>query len=403
MGTTTARLHRDYAYYKTLFSGRAMPFAYVDLDLLDANCAQLVTRASGKKIRVASKSIRCLSILRRILASHTAYAGVMCYSAREAVHLSRQGLDDLLIAYPIWGESLLEGICEELRRGKTLTLMVDSPEHVRRLHEVACRSEVIVPVCLDIDMASHYPGLHFGVRRSPVATLAQALRLWECIRAHTQVRLDGLMGYEAQIAGLPDVLRGQPLKSAVVRLLKKRSAVEVARRRGVIVRGLREAGASLRFVNGGGTGSLELTSSEDCVTEVTAGSGFYSPHLFDGYKSFKHLPAAGFAIEITRQPSPHVFTCHGGGLVASGTAGRDRLPRPFLPEGALLTPSEGAGEVQTPVVYRGALPIALGDPIFMRHAKAGELCEHFDVLLLASDGAIVEEAKTYRGEGHCFL
>src|SRR5262245_11931712 len=116
------RMNPSYDYYKEVFRGRTMPFAYVDLDLFDANCASLLRRAAGKSLRVASKSIRCLPLLRRILAAGGAFRGVMCYSAREAVHLSRQGCDDLLVAYPIWDEALLLQVCEQLRTGHTLTL-----------------------------------------------------------------------------------------------------------------------------------------------------------------------------------------------------------------------------------------------------------------------------------------
>jgi len=393
----------SYGYYKEVFRGRPMPFAYVDLDLFDANCASLAKRAAGKSLRVASKSVRCLALLKRILASNAVFRGVMCYSAREAVHLSGQGCDDLLVAYPVWDESYLREVCTELRRGRTLTLMVDSAEHVDRLEDAARRADAVIPVCLDLDMSSNYLGLHFGVRRSPVNTVEQALALSQRVLEQPHLRLDGVMGYEAQIAGLPDSLPGRPVRSAVLRLLKRRSVKAVADRRAATVAALRERGVALRFVNGGGTGSLETTAAEEAVSEVTAGSGFYSPALFDGYRAFQHLPAAGFAVEITRKPTSHVWTCHGGGLVASGAAGRDRLPLPYLPTGAALTPAEGAGEVQTPVVYRGPEALQLGDPVFMRHAKAGELCEHFDALLLVSAGKIVEEVRTYRGEGGCFL
>lgn len=394
---------RDYAYYRDVFRGRPMPFAFVDLDLLDENAAAILRRAGGKTVRVASKSIRCVAILERILASGPGFAGVLCYSASEAVYLSGKGLDDLLVAYPTWDAPRVEAACEEVRRGKRLTLMLDSAEHAARLESIAARLGVTLPVCLDVDMSSHLPGLHFGVRRSPVTTVGQALSLLERIDAQSHLRLEGLMGYEAQIAGLPDDVSGQPLRSWLVRSLKRRSIREVARRRSEIVRAVAGRGHSLRFVNGGGTGSLETTSGEDGVTEVTAGSGFYSPRLFDGYRSFRHRPAAGFAIEITRRPAPHIFTCHGGGYVASGPAGGDRLPSPYLPVGARLLPAEGAGEVQTPIAYHGAEPLSIGDPIFLRHAKAGELCEHFKTLLLVSGGRIVDEVTTYRGDGQCFL
>ena len=92
---------RDYAYYKQVFAGQRMPFAFVDLDLFDANIAQIVARAGEKRIRVASKSVRSVALLRRILAADPRIQGVMCFTAREAVYLAGQGFDDLLIGYPV--------------------------------------------------------------------------------------------------------------------------------------------------------------------------------------------------------------------------------------------------------------------------------------------------------------
>jgi D-serine deaminase-like pyridoxal phosphate-dependent protein len=380
-----------------------MPFAFVDLDLLDANAAGIVERARGKGVRIASKSLRSVPLLERIRGLHPAFRGVMCFSAAEAVFLSGRGLDDLLVAYPAWDEAAVASVCSELSRGRRIVLTIDCPEHVRRLGPLAKRSGTRLPVCLDVDMSSRLPGLHFGVRRSPVATVEQAVALAEAVRQEDSLVLDGMMGYEAQVAGLADDVPGQAVKSALVRWLKRRSVAEVSRRRAAIVRALTDRGHVLRFVNGGGTGSLETTAAEACVTEVTAGSGFYAPALFDGYRAFRHLPAAGFAIEITRRPAPGLYTCHGGGYVASGAAGPEKLPRPYLPPGARLLPAEGAGEVQTPIRYRGPERLELGDPVFLRHAKAGELCERFSTLLLVSQGRVVDEVATYRGDARCFL
>jgi D-serine deaminase-like pyridoxal phosphate-dependent protein len=156
----------------------------------------------------------------------------------------------------------------------------------------------------------------------------------------------------------------------------------------------------LEFVNGGGTGSLHTTSREDVVTEITAGSGFYAPTLFDHYSAFTLTPAAMFALPVVRQPSKRVATVLGGGYLASGPADDLRLPTPYLPTGLKLDKNEGAGEVQTPL--HGA-DLRIGDRVYFRHAKAGELCERFDTLLLVEGDRVVDEVRTYRGEGCAFL
>ncbi|HLI05912.1 MAG TPA: amino acid deaminase/aldolase [Ktedonobacteraceae bacterium] len=394
---------RDYVYYREVFRERRMPFAFVDLDLLAENARQIAERAQGKRVRLASKSLRCVAMLRRVLASDACFQGIMCYMVREAVYLASQGFDDLLIGYPCWHRDDITEVARATRTGARITLMVDSVAHVEQIELVASEYGVRLPLCLDMDMSLDVPGLHFGVWRSPLRTVEQARPVIERIVKSEHVWLDGVMGYEAQIAGVGDAYPGQAAKNALVRQLKRRSARAVAERRATLVALIESYGVTLRFVNGGGTGSLATTRTEPVVTEITVGSGFYAPTLFDNYRDFRYLPAVGYAIEIVRQPMPTIYTCLGGGYTASGAAGADKLPKPYLPQGARLMPLEGAGEVQTPIQYKGPLKLAPGDPVFMRHAKAGELCERFPRLLLVSDGAIVDEVSTYRGDGQCFM
>jgi D-serine deaminase-like pyridoxal phosphate-dependent protein len=396
-------LDKEYLYYLDAVQGRMMPFAFVDRDRFDKNVQDIAARARGHKICMASKSVRCVALLKRIMNADPRYHSIMAYSAREAVYLTQHGLDRILVAYPVWGEVEHSGVLETLRGGKSITLMVDSLEHIEHLQHLGERANVTVPVCIDLDLSTDFPGIHFGVRRSGITTPEQALSLFKVIQESPNVRLDGLMGYEAQIAGLPDTAPWNHPKNAVIKLLKRRSLRDLRQRRAAVVNALREAGADLKFVNGGGTGSIETTIEEEVVTETTVGSGFYSPVQFDWYRGFKHLPAAGFAIEITRQPTENIYTCHGGGYIASGPTGPEKQPQPYLPAGAKLLPLEGAGEVQTPVEYKGPAKLSLGDPIFLRHYKAGELCERFKTLLLISKGAVVDEVNTYRGDGQCFL
>ncbi len=400
---TTDEPTRDYVYYKDVFAGYPMPFAYLDLDLLEQNIREIVARAGDKKIRLASKSLRSVSVIKRILAASPTFQGVMSYTALEAVFLASQGIDDLLIGYPTWHANDIAAVAHATATGAHITLMIDSVEHVEQVESIAKEHGVRLPLCLDIDMATQFPGLHFGVWRSTLRTPEQARPVIERILTSSHVWLDGLMGYEAQIAGVGDNIAGQALKSMLVRQLKRYSGREVVARRTALVELIASYGQPLRFVNGGGTGSIHTTRREPAVTEITVGSGFYSPALFDSYRDFRYQPAAGYAIEIVRRPAPSLYTCLGGGYIASGGTGPEKQPRPYLPLGASLDPIEGAGEVQTPVRYKGDVPLSLGDPIFMRHSKAGELCERFPHLLLVSDGIVKGNYTTYRGDGQCFI
>ena len=209
------------------------------------------------------------------------------------------------------------------------------------------------------------------------------------------------MAYEAQIAGVGDRPPGARAKGAAIRTMQGRSAGELAERRAAVVAAMRQL-ADLRFVNGGGTGSLERTSAEAAVTEVAAGSGVFGPHLFDAYSSFRPRPAALFALPVVRRPAPGWVTLFSGGYLASGAADAQRLPQVFLPEGLALTALEGAGEVQTPLHGTAADGLRIGDLVWLRHAKAGELAERFTDFLLVCGDEVVGVAATYRGEGRSF-
>jgi D-serine deaminase-like pyridoxal phosphate-dependent protein len=381
------------------------PFALIDMDALWANAADMRRRAAPKPIRLASKSVRCRALQERVLASE-GFQGTLAFTLPEALWLASHGERDLLVAYPSADSVALGALAE----GLPVTVMVDSLEQLELIERaVGSAPAQRIRVCMDID-SSWWPlggRVRIGVKRSPVHTVEQAVALARAILSREALRLVGLMAYEAQIAGVGDAPPGRPLRGAAIRAMQARSARELAARRAEIVAAFCEksaaAGAPLEFVNGGGTGSLELSASESAVSEITAGSGLYGPTLFDAYTAFAPRPAAMYALPVVRRPGPGVVTALGGGYTASGPAEATRLPSPHLPAGLRLDRQEGAGEVQTPLLGEAADSLAIGDRVFMRHAKAGELCERFASLHLLEGERIVDQVPTYRGEGQCFL
>lgn len=386
-------------------AGLQPPFAVLDMDALWANAQSMERRAGGKPIRLASKSLRCRPLQARVLARE-GFAGTLAFTLPEALWLAGEGFQDILVAYPSVDADALAELARLTRErpDTRVAVMVDCIEHVEMIEAAGASKQAPVRVCIDIDAGWWALGgrLKIGAKRSPVHTAAQARALARAIAARGAVQLAGLMAYEAQIAGLGDAPPSRPLRALAIRALQARSGKELARRRAQIVAAVREV-APLAIVNGGGTGSLSATAAETAITELGAGSGLYGPTLFDTYRAFAPRPAAMFALPVVRKPAAGIATALGGGYLASGPADAARLPRPWLPRGLRLDATEGAGEVQTPLLGSAARGLRVGDRVWFRHAKAGELCERFNTLLAIEGERVIDELPTYRGEGRCFL
>src|SRR4051794_30800795 len=381
---------QSHEHLEAAFAEVEAPFAFVDLDALWSNADEMLGRAGEKPIRIASKSIRCRALQETIL-RRPGFAGTMTFTLPETLWLAERGFEDLLLAYPTTDGGALEELAlrSAAHPEQAPIITVDSSEHLDQIESVLGAGAAPVRVCIELDAGWWAAGgrVKVGAKRSPVHPPEQALGLARDVVGRAKIDLVALMAYEGQISGVGDRPPGQRLKGAAIRFMQRRSARELAERRAAAVAAVREV-AELEIVNGGGTGSLELTAAEEAVTEVTAGSGFYAPAQFDHYSRFSLPPAAGFALPIVRRPGRETATALGGGYLASGAGDPGRLPVPWLPPGLSLDSEEGAGEVQTPLLGPPAAKLRIGDRVFMRHAKAGELCERFDSLHLVEGGEI---------------
>jgi D-serine deaminase-like pyridoxal phosphate-dependent protein len=377
------------------------PFGAVSVPALAHNAHDMLRRANGTTIRVASKSVRVRGVIEAVL-ELPGYRGVLAYSLPEALWLA-ETIDDVVVGYPSVDRRALEQLAGSERLARRVTLMIDSTDQLDFVDSVLGGARETIRVAIELDASWHSKVLGvLGVFRSPVRTVEDATALARAIVARPGFRLVGMMAYEAQIAGVVNRPAGKPLLGRTIDYMQKNSTVELHERRGAVVAALREI-ADLEFVNGGGTGSLEGTASDPSVTEIAAGSGLFGPHLFDGYSHFTPAPAASFALSVVRKPTPDMATLLGGGWVASGPPAPDRMPRPTWPEGLQYLAREAAGEVQSPLRGAAAAALSVGDRVWLRHTKAGELSEHLAEFAMVDGDRIVDTMATYRGEGKAFL
>ena len=398
---TAAPWNRPQEWWPTLTAATHdidAPVGVLSVEALAANAFDLLDRAAGLPIRVASKSVRVRGVLDAVLAL-PGYRGILAYSLAEALWLA-ETYDDIVVDYPTADRRALALLAADAKLASRVTLMIDDVAQLDLVDAVAApRKRAVIRVAIELDASYRSKALgHIGARRSPVFTPAQAEALTEAVSARRGFRLVGMMSYESQIAGVPNA----GPRRAGIRAMQRASAKELSRRRGEAVRRVSDV-AELEFVNGGGTGSIESTRADSSVTEVAAGSGLFGPHLFDNYVQFTPAPAAAFALDVVRRPTADIATVLGGGWIASGPPAPDRVPKVVWPTGLTMLARESAGEVQTPLRCAAARDLAIGDRVWLRHTKAGELSEHLASFALVEGGALVGELPTYRGEGQVFL
>ncbi|MBJ7332297.1 MAG: alanine racemase, partial [Solirubrobacteraceae bacterium] len=273
-------------------AGLDPPLAVVDLDAFDANAADLERRAAGTPLRVASKSVRVRALVAQALA-RDGFEGVLAYALAEALWLFEEGVsDDLVVGYPTADRGAIAALAGNEAAAAAVTLMVDDVAQLDLVDAVApSGARAPIRVCLELDASWKLArgAIHVGTRRSPVHTVDALSALARTVVARPGFVLDGLMAYEGQIAGLGDRPPRARARGVAIRAMQQRSAAELAERRAAAVAAV-SAVAPLRFVNGGGTGSVHLTAAEPAVTEVAAGSGLFGPTLFDAYDAWRPRP-----------------------------------------------------------------------------------------------------------------
>jgi D-serine deaminase-like pyridoxal phosphate-dependent protein len=401
-----------------------LPAALVDLTAFDSNISILRHQMSFHPqitIRIASKSIRVPSLMQRILSTGPPYKGLMCYTVEEAQFLATLGFDDFLIAYPtqqVLDYQILRDLHEQ--QHKLVRIVVDQSKAIEDLNQFMTGVSRPFPIILEFDVALRllHGRIHIGARRSPIRTIPHLIEMIELIQRLLFLRLEGLMVYKGHIAGIGDTNPVNSWLNPIIRWMKTYSISQIQQLRKEMNQLCLKY--NLTLFNGGGTGSLLSTLSEGSIlTEITVGSGFLQAHLFDYYQQNElmrkisgstFLPACYFVLPVVRTSDQGDWvTCLGGGYVASGKPGWDKIPLPVFPLGLKLSNDEATGEVQTPLRIDPSNKettlklLKQTGLVYFRHAKSGELAKRFMQYLLIANGQIVEIAKTYRGYGKCFL
>ncbi len=380
---------------RALLHAESCPCAILDLPTFNANVETMeeIILPLHKYIRLGTKSVRVPALIQSLLA-RSWVNGVLIFHPNEIAYLQDLcQVKDFLLAYPIIGEKDAQTIAEAAKRDlqAKITIMIDNESHLQILEQAAARLNVKLHVCIDVNMSVTYLGIYAGVRRSPLNQAEEVVKLAQQIDHYPHLHFRGIMGYEAQNAGIGDDTR-------LYRKMKAKSRQIVNIRRQQIVDALEKAGFHCEIVNGGGSGCMKDTAYETTITEIGAGSALFKSYIFDPIKALEDFsPSLFMALRIVRKPTSEIVTTFSGGFYASAAG---KPPKVVLPSGVTPLPMEGFGEVQTPFTFNPKqLALSIGDIILCRFAKAGEPLERFNEVAVVENGKIIDHYPTYRGVG----
>src|SRR5215218_10556553 len=118
-----------------------------------ANADSMLERSGGKRVRVASKSIRCRALMEAILRRDPRFQGLMTYTLRETLWLAELGFEDLLLAYPTADAGALEELAlrSAANSDGAPIVMVDCVEHLEMIESVLGKGATPLRVCIDVD------------------------------------------------------------------------------------------------------------------------------------------------------------------------------------------------------------------------------------------------------------
>jgi D-serine deaminase-like pyridoxal phosphate-dependent protein len=316
------------------------PAAVLDLDMFEHNIALLAEtcRKAGLHVRPHAKSHKCAEIARRQIAAGA--LGNCCAKPGELLALFEGGVRDLLLSAPIASPVKIDALARAAAAGGRIGVVVDRAGLAAAYAEVAQRHGTAFDVLVDLDV---------GLKRSGVATPAEAVALAKLVSGLAGLRYRGVQAYQGRVQHIDDFATRRAANQEMGRLLAS------------MLDALREAGLAPQIVSGGGTGSHLLDGEDRLLTEIQAGSYVFMDEAYNsvdmhGRGGPEFRPALRIAVTVIGHSSLG-FAITDGGSKSFALDGPP--PRVFL-DGELVGRIEWCGDEFgriLPAEGQGALPI----------------------------------------------
>ena len=246
------------------------PILCIDVEAMDSNIESMSSFISerGKQWRPHQKCHKTPEIARRQLKAGA--IGVTCAKVSEAHVMADGGITDILIANMIVGEPKVKRVAELCRKADPI-VACDHFAQAEPLAAACAAAGVTCRVITEVDIGLNRVGVRPGHDNLELATAIDSL---------TGVKLVGIMGYEGHLLTLedPDEKRRQ-INDAMDVLKHCRDS-------------MLEKGLCCDIVSAGGTGSYQITSDCEAVTELQAGGGIFADLFYQARCGLTGLKSA---------------------------------------------------------------------------------------------------------------
>lgn len=294
------------------------PALLVDLDRMDANIAHIAAacRANGVNWRPHFKCHKTPDIARLQIAAGA--IGITCAKLGEAEVLADAGIADILIANQIVGAAKMRRLAD-LRDRCDVIVSVDSTANAAELSAVLRKPlRVVIEVNTGMNRAGVEPG-------APAAALAGA------IAKLPNLKVVGVMGWEAQTTAIPDPAEKEKAVAAAIALLTRSAQA------------CRAAGHAMDIVSCGGTGTFLYCVKQRGVTEVQVGGAIFNDEHYRSHYGLDLPLALTVLATVTSRPNPTRIVLDAGRKAMSWDAAP---PRPLLDNVASLKLSAEHSQIE---------------------------------------------------------
>jgi D-serine deaminase-like pyridoxal phosphate-dependent protein len=228
------------------------PALTIDLDILERNLERMAAYCREHRIglRPHTKTHKTPQVGR--MQMDRGAVGLTVAKVGEAEVMAAAGLDEILIAYPIWGAEKLRRIAA-MARERNILLSLDNEATAKGLSQAASAAGATVGVLVEFDV---------GMRRCGVEPGPAALELARKIEKMPGLKFRGLMTFPGNIWG--------------TEANREHEAKHVAERVAQALDPFRKAGMEVEIVSGGSTPSAFLSHEIPGVTEIRPGTYAYN-------------------------------------------------------------------------------------------------------------------------------